>query len=726
MEEKPDHRPRILIVDDTPANIDVLGTMLMDYYDIQVALDGKTALKIAGSDEPPDLILLDVMMPEMDGYTVAGHLKSSPATRHIPIIFVTAKIEEQDEAMGFEAGGVDYIRKPFHSTVTLARIRSQLELKLYRDRLSETLRQSRASARQHQIFFNELFMNSPYGIILVDTNDRITHANNSFNELLGYSRDDVKDKQFCSLCESTDQVQTHLQLFRQALAGGTVSMETRCRHRKGYHIPVSALAYPVKINDRIQGVFIFYENISQRKSFEEKLKHQAYHDALTRIPNRLYFRERLDQALKVQSADPGKRFAVMLIDLDRFKSVNDSLGHQAGDELLKAVVVRIQQCLRTRDTLARLGGDEFAILLQEIRCDKEVSAIATRIHNAIEMNFVIQNRTVHISASIGIVMDTGRYPTGDQLLRDADLAMYHAKDAGKARFKFFTPRMHDDLMASVTIEADLRKALENRELHLYYQPILTVTDQQVSGFEALVRWDHPDRGLVPPDRFIPVAEETGLMVSMGAWIIETACRHLAILNQNRDRPFTMHINVSVKQFVQDDFVTHLCRTVDDCATDATLIRLEFTESLLMEASLATTKKLEQLKQKGFILSIDDFGTGYSSLSYLQQFPIDQIKIDRSFIDAMGRQEESFEIVKSLLGLSRILDLSNVAEGVETQSQLDMLRELGCQTAQGYLFSRPLPWEELQTYLQALDRPEVFQTPKPCTAIDSGRQHIDDR
>lgn len=719
-------KERILIVDDTPANIDVLGAILSDEYDISVAVDGVMALDIAISNTPPDLILLDIMMPKMDGYEVAKRLKAIDATRDIPIIFVTAKIEDSDEAFGFEIGAVDYIRKPVNPTVTLARIKSQLELKQYRDRLTQVVEQKtddvhatlklldqhrnrltlvkedlidqKALAQKNQIYFRELFMNSPYGIILVGKDHRIIRTNSSFSKLMGYPISELLNKKYSAFSVDDDSKKIHSELIENAMQGQTLSMEIRCRHKNGYQIPISALAYPVKVNNIVQGVFVFYENISQRKIFEEKLKHQAYHDILTGVPNRLLFSERLDFAIEKQRQSSSYRFSVLLIDLDRFKSVNDSLGHQVGDELLKAVCQRISNCLRSNDTLARLGGDEFAILVPEISDANKISQIAARIKKATETSFTIQDHEVYISASMGIVMDTRSYETANHLLRDADLAMYHAKDAGKAQFKYFTPKLRENLLSMVEMEKDLRQAVDGYQLMLFFQPIVRISDLRTIGFEALVRWNHPEKGIVPPNHFIPIAEETGLILPIGDWIIDTACQYLSKWKTAYTDELSVNINISIKQFLQKQFKKNLIDSIDRHRLSANDIKLEFTESLLMEQTSSAVNKLQRLKDEGLTLSIDDFGTGYSSLSYLQQFPIDQIKIDRSFINSMGRREDSSEIVKSILLLSQSLKLSTVAEGVETEEQFETLKTLCCDYAQGYYFAKPMAPDRVLDFL----------------------------
>ncbi len=721
-------KERVLIVDDTPANIDVLGAMLMEHYEINVAINGPMALEIAEAESPPDLILLDIMMPGMDGYEVAQQLKSNPVTKAIPIIFVTAKIEQEDEAFGFALGAVDYIRKPVSTSVTLARIKSQLELKKYRDnltakveekiaevksskqllrdtekervRIAGDLKNSEESAHKNHVYFRELFMNSPNGIILVGTNRRIIRANRSFATLVGCTLDeatgiDVRDAFISMGCRKE-----WCRLVENAMDGDTLALEIQCHHKKGFNIPVSALAYPVIIDNRVEGIFVLYENISQRKIYEDKLKHHAFHDALTGIPNRILLMDRLNQAIELKRTRSEFNFSVFILDLDRFKNVNDSLGHQAGDKLLIAVTARIQSCLRSMDTVARLGGDEFAILLYNTQSHGQVIAIAARIREVTETIFVIDGHEAHISASIGIVMDTGHYETGEQLLRDADLAMYHAKDAGKDCFKIFSPTLHDKAMESLALEKELRNAVEKSGLELYYQPIINIDSMGLEGFEALIRWNHPRYGLMMPDHFIPLAEETGLIISIGEWIIKKACRQLKQWKSEsmQGHNLALSINVSVKQFLQENFVDFLLSAVSDHGLSPMEIKIELTESLLMAHTESAVKKLQTLRESGFSLVLDDFGTGYSSLSYLQQFPIDTIKIDRSFISSLEIRKESVEIVKAIISMSKSLGMSVVAEGVEKEAQFKIVAALACDSAQGFLFATPMDGEAASRYV----------------------------
>ncbi len=703
-------KPRILIVDDTPVNIDVLGSILSEEYNIQVALNGETALNIVSSESQPDLVLLDVMMPGMDGYEVATIMKKDPLTAEIPIIFVTAKIEDEDEARGFDVGAVDYIHKPVKKKVVIQRVRTHLELKFHRERIiSDLLGKDRQLTdlasqldtetkikMQNMAYFKELFKSSPYGIMLVDMNKNIMNVNDAFTNILGYSRQEMLGQQFPMVFASLYHECKNF--MDRVLEGENVNFETICQHKEGFQVPVNSLAYPVRYDGDVQGVFIFYENISQRKIFEKRLEHQAFHDVLTGVPNRTFFEQRVLMALKRQTKDPDFQFAVMLIALDRFKSVNDTLGHQAGDILLKMVCERLHDCLRESDLLARLGGDEFVILLSGFHDKYQVARIASRLQKSVECPFHILGTEVNISSSIGIVMDTKNYQVPNELFRDADLAMYHAKDAGRGQFKIFTSQMHETLMETMTIEQELRRAVKKTQFILHYQPILRLDPLKVEGFEVLVRWEHPVRGLVPPSEFVPIAEEAGLILPMGRWIFQTACRTLAKWRDSFGLSVTLNINISVKEFIQPDFVEEILSIVKEYNLKPENIKLEFTESILIENHEWVVEKLNHLKSNGFILSLDDFGTGYSSLAYLSQFPFDQVKIDRSFIWQMEVQEQSREIVLSILSLCRRLGITCLAEGVETESQLGFLKENLCDCVQGFYYSKPMPEENVLTFL----------------------------
>ncbi len=553
-----------------------------------------------------------------------------------------------------------------------------------RKRAEDALQRERAHLKM-------LFEGSPHAIVLVSPEGRILDVNHAFTTLFGHARADVEGEYNRHLIVPPDLVEEAESFNAQVSEGKTVCKETVRRARNGTLIPVSLLGYPVRIGGTIEAIYYIYEDITERKGFEEQLTHQAFHDALTGLPNRSLFMERLSRAMERSKRRTDYNFAVLLLDLDRFKRINDSLGHQAGDVLLKGIARRLESCLRTVDTVARLGGDEFAVLLEEFKSSREVIDVADRIHEVLDRPFHISGNEVYSGASIGIVLRTRGYETAEEILRDSDIAMYRTKESGKDRLAF-TRRMHEMAVENLRMENELRHGLKHGQLSLHFQPIIVMANSRIEGFEALARWNHPERGPIAPARFIPLAEETGLILPLGEWVLLEALRTLARWRQAtpKARELYVAVNISSKQFRQPDLVEFIRHALGQYGVPPPLLRLEITESVLMQDAKGSVEKLAQLKNLGVKLLIDDFGTGYSSLSYLQRFPIDGLKIDRSFISGQGDERENLEIVRTILALARNLELAVVAEGVETAHQHDSLNLLRCRSAQGYLFSRPLP------------------------------------
>lgn len=443
--------------------------------------------------------------------------------------------------------------------------------------------------------------------------------------------------------------------------------------------------------------------IAVRQQVEEQLLHAALHDALTGLPNRAFFMNRLKQALdQAQSQENHELFAVLFLDLDRFKVINDSLGHLVGDELLCAIANQIKTCLRHSDTAARLGGDEFTILLEKLQDVSDVLYVANRIQQVLSLPFILQGQEVFTSVSIGIALSTTGYERPEDLLRDADTAMYHAKSLGKARCEIFNPNMYTQAVARLQLDTDLRHALDRQEFRVYYQPIVALNSGRIAGFEALVRWQHPERGIINPAEFISVAQETGLIVPIGYWVLHEACHQLQAwqIRFGDHAPGKISVNLCVKQFLQPNLVLQIVDILRKTGLSTDRLMLEITESVIMENGNQTATILSQLQELGIGLSIDDFGTGYSSLGRLHQFPISMLKIDRSFISGIGALSVDSEITEAIVTLAHKLGINVTAEGVETVEQLAFLQELKCEYAQGYLFSPPLDSEAAAELIMA--------------------------
>jgi len=551
-------------------------------------------------------------------------------------------------------------------------------------------KQAETDLEIQRAYFSQLFANSPQAITIIDTKRNVVNCNKGFEELFGYRTADIVGFGMRPLIVPEELMVECENLRSSILDGKTVQCETNRRHRNGNLIPVSMIGFPIRVGEIINGIIYIYQDISERKSFEDQISHQAFHDALTGLPNRTLFAERLERALERSRRRPELFYAALMIDLNKFKAVNDSLGHPAGDQLLIEVGKRLSFCVRTVDTVARLGGDEFAIILEEFSSKKELLKVARRIHSILCEPFTLCGSDITPGASIGIVPKMAEYTSAGDVLRDADIAMYRAKQQGKG-LVLFDKRMHQELVESINLESELREVLAKDGLTLHYQPIVSIVDERLEGFEALVRWDHPLRGMIPPDRFIPLAEESGMIIELGKWVMTEACRTLKNWQDTvaNAHDLTMSVNVSIRQFNKPGLVEHVMEVLQQNELNPACLKIEVTESVIMHDATRTITELNRLRSLGVQISIDDFGTGYSSLSYLRRMPIDHLKIDRSFISGFEDPQENDQIVKSIISLARSLGLSVIAEGVENREQLDRLRALKCDKAQGFMFSRPV-------------------------------------
>jgi diguanylate cyclase (GGDEF)-like protein/PAS domain S-box-containing protein len=533
--------------------------------------------------------------------------------------------------------------------------------------------------------------------------DRIYYSTR-WKTMLGYSEGEVGD----SPEEWFRRVHQHdisglLGAIDAHLLGGAAHLEHEHRMLRKNGVYAWVVARGLALRDPGRGPVRMagsQTDISDRKEAEFRLREQATRDGLTDLPNRALFTELLTQAVEHTRHDPDHRFAILFLDLDRFKIVNDSLGHLVGDQFLIAIAHRIEHCLRPRDTVARLGGDEFAVLLDGVAGTDDPTAVAGRISTALTRPFEIHGHEVFTTVSIGITESAVGYAHGEDVLRDADLALYRAKAAGRARVQVFDAAMHAEAMAQLELETALRRAEHRGELLLHYQPIVALRDRRIAGFEALIRWQHPTRGLIPPGEFLPLAEEAGLMVSIGRWVLHEACRQMAAWLRARPRAgdLSVSVNVSAMQLLQSDFLDSVLGVLNETGLDAARLRLELTEGTLMRDADTASQVLRQLRAQGVRVLLDDFGTGYSSLGYLYRLPIDSLKIDRSFVAAVDTSRQNSDVLQAIEGLARALGIDLIAEGVETEQQFTALLALRCRLGQGFYLAHPTPAETVTAWL----------------------------
>jgi len=555
-------------------------------------------------------------------------------------------------------------------------------------RVIERTTELRASEQR----FQALVQHSSEVVILVGSSANVEYVSESMTRVFGYSEAHLLGRPLTQILDPDPGIR-----LREGLAEvserpyGVLELELPLRHRDGHHCTVQFTITNLLDNPSVGGLVLNTRDISERRQLEDQLVHQAFHDSLTSLANRALFKDRVDHAL-LRTKRQTPSVAVLFLDLDGFKEVNDSLGHAAGDRLLIQVAERLHSCVRPSDTVARFGGDEFAVLIEDASDDAELDTLAGRILESLRQPFFVNDRELHVRGSMGIARMDSDVDGADQLLRNADLAMYRAKAASQGGFERYDPGMHTELVARVQLEADLRRALDAGELFLHYQPTFDLATGQITGAEALCRWNHPARGLVPPTEFIPLAEASGLIRPLGAWVLREACRQAATWQRahpDRDKPLALNVNLSGRQLQHAQVVEDVASALRESGLPAESLVLEMTESVLMDDSETVLEILRQLKQLGIRLAIDDFGTGYSSLSYLHRFPVDILKIDRSFVERLSRTSDNAELAWTVVRLGQSLQLQTVAEGVEDSAQFLALRRMGCDIGQGYYFGRPM-------------------------------------
>ncbi len=639
-----------------------------------------------------DIILLDLNLPDLAGIEVCRRMHR--AVPHLPLIVLTNQSSIDLGAKAVREGAQDYLVKREVDGPLIGRA---INYAIERARADRALVESEQRYALAVAGAND-------GIWDWNLRDQDIHFSSRWKSILGYTEKEITDRvdEWFDRIDARDRESFDLAINAH-MEGRTSHFE--CEYRittKGGEIRwVSTRGLAVRDeNGQVLRMAGSMTDITRRKQTEARLMHEAMHDALTGLPNRILFLDRLDLALRRYRRDPSRLFAVLFFDLDRFKHVNDSLGHAVGDELLAQIATRLHSCLRPGDTLARLGGDEFAIVLNDIGGPSDAVYVVERLHAALAHEIEVDSHAVFTSASIGIALSSENYRTPEEMLRDADIAMYRAKSSGHAGYAVFDTYMHDQAMFQHRMETDLRRALEKSEFELFYQPIIAIESGQVSGFEALLRWIHPSRGVVMPEEFIGIVEETSLAVPIGWWVLERACYQLAKLQKlfPVSPSLTMSINVPGKLFLTDDMGKRMVALLEDANVEPSSVKLEITERVVMDHGDLVMSTLTDLRDLGIELHVDDFGTGYSSLSYLQRFRYDSLKIDRSFVSTMGDKDDSGAIVAAIITLGATLGMDVIAEGVETPEQADRLREMHCPSAQGFLFSKPLHHDALADFL----------------------------
>jgi len=706
----------ILIIDDTPANLAVVVDYLEDHgFMVSVAQNGIVGIQRTHLVKP-DLILLDVMMPEISGVETCRRLKADEATKDIPVIFMTALSDTTDKIAGFEAGGVDYITKPFQTEELLARVKTHLALRTMQIRLAEQnirLQQEVVVRRKVEAELRlqnravESCLNAIIIINCIEPGNPIEYVNPAFKRITGYDVEDVIGHSLDLLFNGSkatfdkDKIRTMLREHQE----GRVTL---CSYRKDGSLFWNELYIaPVREDTgEVMHIVCVMNDITETKKYQEELQRQGTYDSLTGLPNRSLLFDRLNHA--VETARRYKySIAVVFLDLDRFKLINDSLGHGSGDELLLTISKRLVGSIRKSDTVARLSGDEFVLILPDSehaspvatlteRPDNSLSSyvpirvVLDRVVSAVAEPIVLKGTEFTLTCSIGVSLFPNNGEDAETLLKNADAAMYRVKEAGRNNFQFYTADMNMHIAEQLAMEASLRHAVERSEFFLCYQPKINLKNGTVSGVEALLRWNHPERGIIPPLVFIPILEKTGMINEVGLWVIQQA-----LLEQQRwlEMGFPIPriaVNVSQVQLNNKNFVADIKSILEKTPNQLPALDLEITESLMMQNAEVNISKLKAVAAMGLDIAIDDFGTGYSSLSQLGNLPVNVLKIDRLFIKNISTSDSDRSIVLTIISLAHSLRLKVIAEGVETAEQVTLLASMGCDEVQGFYFSKPLP------------------------------------
>lgn len=712
-------KKRVLIVEDEMIVAMDLQSILIDLgYDVPVlAASGEEAIVQAETSQP-DLVLMDIhLRDQIDGIEAAQAI----VTRlNIPVVYLTAYADSDTLRRACETSPYGYILKPFEAR----ELRANLEIAFHKHQLEQL-------AREDRQWLLAVLNSMSEAVVASDRDGTLKFMNPVAEQLSGWPQAEAARHGIAEVFTFVDEATRNpveSPLITVLRGESSRPTDTLLRAKDGRETPVTDTTSPIcDGRGEVAGAVMVFRDVTEQRRSQDQLQHDALHDALTDLPNRALFLDRLQQAVDRAERSPQFHFVVMLLDLDRFKLINDTLGHAVGDQLLQAVAPRLQTHLRSVDTVARLGGDEFAILLEDMADATAACTIASRILAEIQQPLVLSDHELRITSSLGIALSSTPYQQAADLLKAADMAMYRAKAQGRGGYQLFDATLQEQATRFLELEHDLRQAIAHSTLQVYYQPIIALSSGQMVSLEALVRWPHPTA--VPAADLIALAEETGLVTSVDQWVLAEACRQFKIWQRQFKPPrwplpwppspapgttcshaFTLNVNLSSQQFAQPHLVDHMAQVLHQTGLSGHCLRLEVTESVLIDNAEAARTTLGQLKQMGLQICLDNFGTGYSALSYLHQFPIDQVKIDRAFIQNLDTDRDKQAIVQAILNLCHSLRMIVTAEGIETTAQAQILQDMGCEYGQGHLFAPPL---RPTLVTQALSQPiPPFPQPSP--------------
>ncbi len=689
----------ILVVDDIRDNLELMEALLLGegFSNVLLAQRGQQALDILVQRSDIGVVLLDLMMPDMDGYEVCRRITTNPLTQHIPVLVVTGAAFRQNEALlkSFAAGAIDFLHKPLNEVELFARIR--VALALFRERV---LRQaSLRTIAANETRFRTIINQAPVGIAQISRQGRFLMVNDYLCSLTGYRDEQLKTMSLTQLVMDADNVTPiHSLLTEHA---GSFNLETRLQPQHGDLLWVMLSLTPLHTVEManaevIEDTFIvIIENTTERKTTADQMAYLAAYDTLTRLPNRTHFQERLRHAI-YHAECTRQKLAVLFLDLDNFKTINDSWGHAAGDLLLKGFAERVQSGLRDNDLLSRFGGDEFTLLLPDINHIENAFKVAQKILNQVNRPFIIEDHEYYVGVSIGISLYPQDGKDVETLLKNADTAMYRAKEMGRRNYQLFNPALDSRIQQRLKLEQDLRRSLEQENFVLYYQPQVELKERRIIGVEALLRWQHPERGLLNPSQFLPLAEETGLIIYIGEWVIRQACLQAKSWYQQGHTDWVVYINLSRRQLQQVDVLNQLKMILDELQLPPRMLGIEIAENSQGTDTDSMITSIKNFHDLGIRIALDDFGYGYSSFNILKHLPLHTLKIDKTFIQDALNNPNDLAIVKAMIAIGQSFGLQVVAEGVESKALVDLVVAQGCHIAQGYFFGRPQPIERFAT------------------------------